>query len=45
MEVKNDLETLSYFTALVINCFLNNVKTIVIVKLTSKMSVKKLIIR
>lgn len=40
MEVKNDLETPSYFTSLVMNCFLNNVKTTVMLKLTSNINAK-----
>lgn len=40
MEVKNGLETPIYFTSLAMNCFLNNVKTTVMLKLTSDINAK-----
>lgn len=45
MEFKNYLEAPSYFTALVINCVISNVETMVVQNLTSNIKVKtKLII-
>lgn len=45
MEVKNFLEIPSYITSLAMNCFLNNVKITVMLKLTTHKNAKTKLIK